>query len=61
MNDKDKKDRTGKASEQALGPDDKNDFTGMPDKRSPDFEPDQSPEGQVEQAEQSTKRDKGGE
>jgi len=54
----DKKDRAGKASEQALGPDDKNDFTGMPDKQSPDFEPDQSAEGQVEQAEHSTKRDR---
>ncbi|MCW1928311.1 hypothetical protein [Bhargavaea beijingensis] len=56
-----KKDRAGKAKDRALGPDDNNDFTGMPDKQMPDLEPDQDPEGQVEQAEQSLKRDKGGE
>ena len=56
-----KKDRAGKAEDRALGPDDNNDFTGMPDKQMPDLEPDQDPEGQVEQAEQSLKRDKGGE
>ncbi|EMR05731.1 hypothetical protein C772_02219 [Bhargavaea cecembensis DSE10] len=60
MSGDDKKKRTGEAEKQALGPDGKNDFTGMPDKQMPDFEPDQSPEGQVEQAEQSTRQDKGG-
>lgn len=52
-----KKDRAGKTEKQALQSDDKNDFTGMPNHEMPDLEPDQSPEGQVEQAEQSTKRD----
>lgn len=61
MNGEDKKERTGKTKEQALGPDGKNDFTGMPDHQLPDLEPDQDPEGQVEQAEHSTDRDKGGE
>jgi hypothetical protein len=61
MNGEDKKNRAGEAEKQALGPDGKNDFTGMPNHGMPDLEPDQSPEGQVEQAENSTKRDKGGE
>jgi hypothetical protein len=62
MNGDDKKNRAEQAAEkQAIAPDDKNDFTGIPNHKLPDLEPTQSPEGQVEQAEQSTKRDKGGE
>ncbi|WP_040225070.1 hypothetical protein [Bhargavaea cecembensis] len=62
--DKNKKHQNGPAKEDvkrsedpeklALGPDDDNQFTGMPDGKMPDFEPEQSGEGQMEQAEKST-------